>query len=53
MTNITLKLKREMHVEALAPASLCVGYWAHFNTKGSDAQDPIMLASFRKESGNT
>jgi hypothetical protein len=54
MTNITLKLKREMHTVALAPAALCAGYWAGFNAGTSnDEQDPITLASFYKGSGNT
>jgi hypothetical protein len=40
-----------MHTVLLATERLCAGYWVGFMP--SNEQDPISLASFYKESGNT
>jgi hypothetical protein len=47
---ITLKSANE-HMVALASKRLCAGYWVGFTTP-SNEQDPIMMASFCKESGH-
>jgi hypothetical protein len=47
----TLKQLNEKHMVALASLRLCAGYWAVGFT-GSNEQDPIMTASFYKESGH-
>ena len=52
----TLKQLNEMHSVALASKRLSAGkgYWASVGfTTPSNEQDPIKMASFYKESGNT
>lgn len=45
-----LKSANEMHMVALASKRLCAGYWIGFTA--SNEQDPIITASFYKESGH-